>query len=138
MAGTRALLVLTVLVAAACGDDEVGIDTDQASGGVTGAAATWAVAENDPPTSDAESFTAMVERLGCSGGETGEVLEPSVAADEGQIVVTMSVEPLPSGDYTCPGNKAEPYIVEPDGALGERKLVDGENGRASGRERGGQ
>src|SRR3546814_6235179 len=82
MAGTRALLVLTVLVAAACGDDEVGIDTDQASGGVTGAAATWAIAENDPPTSDAESFTAMVERLGCSGGETGEVLEPSVAADE--------------------------------------------------------
>ncbi|HEY9558943.1 MAG TPA: hypothetical protein VIR58_19565 [Acidimicrobiales bacterium] len=125
MAVTRALLVLTVLVAAACGDDEVGIDTDQASGGVTGAAATWAVAENDPPTSDAESFTAMVERLGCSGGETGEVLEPSVAADEGQIVVTMSVEPLPSGDYTCPGNKAEPYVVELDGAIGERQLVDG-------------
>src|SRR3546814_18761758 len=101
MAVTRALLVLTVLVAAACGDDEVGIDTDQASGGVTGAAATWAVAENDPPTSDAESFTAMVERLGCSGGETGEVLEPSVAADEGQIVLTISGEPLPSGDYQC-------------------------------------
>ena len=48
-----------------------------------------------------------------------------MVADEEQIVVTMSVEPLPSGDYTCPGNKAEPYVVELDGAIGERQLVDG-------------
>lgn len=125
MAVIRVLLVLTALVAAACGDDEMGVGTDRGPSGVTGGAATWTVAEDDPPTTDAESFTAMVERLGCSGGETGEVQEATVVADDGQIVVTMSVEPLPSGDYTCPGNKAEPYVVELDGAIGERQLVDG-------------
>jgi len=125
MAAIRVLLVLTVLVVAACGDDEVGVGTDEGSSGVTGATATWTVADDVPPTEDAESFTAMVERLGCSGGETGEVLEPNVVTDKEQIVVTMSVEPLPSGDYTCPGNKAEPYVVELDGAIGERQLVDG-------------
>jgi hypothetical protein len=121
----RVVLVLTVLVAAACGDGEAGVRTDQGPSGITGATATWTIDADDPPAADTESFTAMVERLGCSGGETGEVLEPTVVADEGQVAVTMSVEQLPSGDYSCPGNKAEPYVVELDEPIGERQLVDG-------------
>ena len=121
----RVLLVLTVLVAAACGDDESGVGSDQGSSDAGGATATWTVVDDDPPTTTAESFTAMVERLGCSGGETGEVLEPAVVANEVRVVVTVSVEPLPPGGYTCPGNKAVPYVVELDEPIGERQLVDG-------------
>lgn len=121
----RVVVVLAVLTAAACRDDEVGVGTDQGPSGVTGATATWTVADDDLPTADATSFTAMVERLGCSSGETGEVLEPSVVADTRQITVTMSVEPLPSGYYRCPGNDAVPYVVELDERIGERQLVDG-------------
>lgn len=121
----RGVLVLTVLVAAACGGDDVGVGTDQGPSDVTGDTATWTASDDDPPAADAESFTAMVERLGCSGGETGEVLEPTVVADEEQVVVTMSVEPLPSGDYTCPGNEVEPHVVDLGEPIGQRQLVDG-------------
>lgn len=40
-----------------------------------------------------DSFTAVVNRLGCSGGVTGEVFEPSIAIDDRDIVVTFDVEP---------------------------------------------
>lgn len=90
-----------------------------------GDTAVWDVDPADPPTPSATSVTVMVTRLGCNGGVTGEVLEPEVAADGEQVVVTFSVEPLGAGDYTCPGNDSVPYVVELDGPLGDRDLVDG-------------
>lgn len=40
----RVLLVLVVLVAAGCGDDEVRGDSDEGPGGAAGASATWVLA----------------------------------------------------------------------------------------------
>jgi hypothetical protein len=90
-----------------------------------GATAVWNIDSDDPPDPASESFTARVTRLECSGGETGHVLEPAVTADSGQIVVTFTVEPLPVGYYTCPGNDEVPQVVELGEAIGQRKLVDG-------------
>ena len=109
---------LTVAIQVTVGSDTVPSDA-------AGETATWTVVSDNPPTTTARSFTAMVERLGCSGGETGEVLQPTVSADEERIVVTFSVESLPPGAYTCPGNKAVPYVVELDEPIGNRQLVDG-------------
>jgi hypothetical protein len=125
MAVIRVFLVLVVLVGAGCGDDEARVPSDEGPGGAAGTTATWVLADDDRPTTNAQSFTAMVERLGCSGGETGEVLQPTVVANEDQVEVTLYVEPLPPGYYTCPGNRAVSYVVELNEPIGERQLVDG-------------
>ncbi|MCO8129353.1 META domain-containing protein [Acidimicrobiia bacterium EGI L10123] len=97
-----------------------------APAGAEGDTAVWNVDAADPPTPSATSVTALVTRLGCSGGETGEVLAPVVSADAERVVVTFSVESLPpEGEYECPGNPAVPYVVELDEPLGDRELVDG-------------
>ena len=94
--------------------------------GVEEDTAVWDVDANEPPTPSSTSITALVTRLGCSGGETGKVLDPVVSADGEQVVVTFSVESLPpDGEYECPANDAVPYVVELDEPLGDREIVDG-------------
>lgn len=88
-----------------------------------GEAAVWDIDSDASPSGASESFRAMVTRLGCSGGETGEVLDPTVVAEADRIVVTFTVEPLPGGD--CPSNNQVPYVVQLDGPVGQRELVDG-------------
>jgi hypothetical protein len=91
--------------------------------GAEGDPAVWEIDSGDPPTSTATSFTALVTRLGCSGGRTGEVLEPRVEIGPDTIVVTFTVEAL-DGPHRCPGNDSVPYRVELGEAIGERRLVD--------------
>jgi hypothetical protein len=124
MAIIRGFLVLVVLVAAGCGDEKR-VDSEEGRDGGARATATWVVADDDRPTPAAQSFNAMVERLGCAGGETGKVLRPTVVANEDQVIVTLYVEPLPPGHYTCPGNKVVSHVVALDEPIGERQLVDG-------------
>ena len=83
----------------------------------------WRPAESLSTASD--SFTAVVNRLGCSGGVTGEVYEPGIVIGDSEIVVTFSVEPLDPGDYACPSNDEVPYVVNIGEPIGERRLVDG-------------
>lgn len=125
------VLATVVLIITACGSDDTGV-----SGAATdpspsepmpdrGATAVWNIDNAEPPTTTAGSFVALVTRLECSGGETGEVLEPVITTDDEQIVVTFTVEPLPPGDYTCPGNNEVPHVVLLDRPIGARDLVDG-------------
>lgn len=75
---------------------------------------------------ESDSFTALVNRLECSSGRTGEVYPPTVVVRAKQVVVTFLVEPLSGrGDQTCQGNDEVPYTVELDEPLGDRELVDG-------------
>ena len=85
----------------------------------------WTITSGDKITSTSSSFTAQVTRLGCNNGVTGEVFAPQVTLAESEIVVTFSVEALPDGEYTCPGNDVVPYIVAVGEAIGNRPLVDG-------------
>jgi hypothetical protein len=65
-------------------------------------------------------------RLGCYGGETGEVLPPRITYEQTRVVIEVDVEPLLVGRaYTCQGNGAVPITVELIEPLGERDLVDG-------------
>lgn len=90
-----------------------------------GSTAVWTTDDTAPPSRDSESFTALVTRLECSSGQTGEVLEPHVTADGDRIVVTFTVAPLPEGGYECPSNDQVPYTVQLEEPIGERTLVDG-------------
>lgn len=90
-----------------------------------GSTAVWTIDDTVPPSPDSDSFTALVTRLGCSGDQTGEVLEPQVTTEDDRIVVTFAVAPLPEGAYPCPGNDLVPYTVQLDDPIGSRELVDG-------------
>lgn len=111
----------TDTVAYVQGEVAVG-NTDSA---IEGDVAVWDVDVANPPAGTATTVAALVTRLGCSGGETGEILKPVVSADGERVVVTFSVEALPDGDYACPGNNSVPYVIELGEPLGDRELVDG-------------
>ena len=70
------------------------------------------------------SFTALVTRLGCNSGKTGEVNEPRVDEGEDEVTITFSVSPV-EGDADCQGNDAVPYEVQLSEPLGGRTLLDG-------------
>jgi hypothetical protein len=67
----------------------------------------------------------LVSRIECSGGVTGEVLEPGVVTTETEVVVTFTVAPRPPGAYSCPGNDEVPATVDLGAPIGTRALVDG-------------
>ena len=76
-------------------------------------------------TSDSEVFTVYVTRLGCSGGETGTVLDPQITRSESEIAITFDVEDIGDGEHTCPGNNAVPVEVDLREPVGDRILLDG-------------
>jgi len=89
------------------------------------AVAVWEIDKVHPPTKKAATFKAPVTRLGCSGGETGEVLKPTVSVKQDEIVVAFLAKPMPPAYYTCPGNHPVSYPVDLGAPFGDRKLVDG-------------
>ena len=90
---------------------------------VSGAPATWRVDPADPPAPERSTFSALVTRLGCAGGETGEVLPPEIETSTTEIRVRFTVEPI-DGRHTCPGNNDVSYVVDLGAPLGDRTLVD--------------
>jgi hypothetical protein len=90
---------------------------------VAGDAAVWHLAAAESLSAASDSFTAVVTRLGCSGGVTGEVYEPDIAIGDSDIVVTFSVEPVDGGE--CPSNDEVPFVINIGEPIGERRLVDG-------------
>jgi len=89
-----------------------------------GDAATWSTDPSALPSPTASTFTALVTRLGCSGGVTGRVLRPGIELTATEAVVTFTVE-AQTGASPCPGNDAVPYEVDLGQPLGDRALVDG-------------
>ncbi len=102
-------------------------DDEQPDAGVPaapGETATWVLL--DPAVGpESTSLTVGVTRLACAGGVTGTVLPPVVEAGDGQVVITIGVEPLGPGGHDCQGNDVVEYVVELPEPLGDRDLVDG-------------
>ncbi|WP_088317033.1 hypothetical protein [Kineosporia sp. R_H_3] len=92
---------------------------------VAGDPATWRVDESRPPGADDRTFTALVSRIRCSGGVTGEVFAPAVVETAEEVVVTFTVVPIDPGPHPCPGNDQVPYEVTLSAPLGQRALIDG-------------
>jgi hypothetical protein len=89
------------------------------------APATWTVRAGHQVGPETTSFTALVSRLGCNNGVTGDVHEPDVSAEDEVVVVTFSVDPIET-DASCPDNDEVPYEVVLPEPLGDRSLVDGQ------------
>jgi hypothetical protein len=79
------------------------------------ASATWRIDPASVGDLHATEFTALVSRLGCSGGVTGHVYAPELTWDMDspatELVVTFRVEHLGDGAFTCPGNDEVPVVV---------------------------
>jgi hypothetical protein len=123
-----------LLVVDACGANDGG----GASGlSAPGDPAVWMLAEqieslgmkpvpDEDITTATTSFVAQVMRFGCSDGVTGRVLEPTVTWSDTQVVITFTVEALPTDRaYTCPGNDVVPVGIDLVRPIGNRVLVDG-------------
>jgi hypothetical protein len=95
-----------------------------ASRSATGDTATWELLNPADVAEDGTTLLLGVTRLGCAGGQTGVVLEPSVTVEPERIVIRTDVEELPPGDYSCQGNDVVPVSVEFQQPIGGRELVD--------------
>ncbi|MEJ5868498.1 hypothetical protein WDV85_12205 [Pseudokineococcus sp. 5B2Z-1] len=87
--------------------------------------ATWVVAPGQALEGNAASFTALVTRLGCNSGVTGEVDPPRIEETDDVVTITFTVTPGPPEAADCPSNDAVPYEVELGSPLRGRLLVDG-------------
>lgn len=92
------------------------------------AAATWDPAPDQTLDANTTTFTALVERLGCNSGVTGEGDDPAIEVTDDQVVVTFTVSPGEPSSATCPSNAQVAAEVELPEALGDRDLVDGGSG----------
>ncbi|MBB5867131.1 hypothetical protein F4553_000510 [Allocatelliglobosispora scoriae] len=97
-----------------------------AASSTEGDAAVWTLEPGQSPQRSSTKFRALVTRLGCNGGVTGQVSAPRIRTSESEVVVTFTVAPKQLGAATCPGNDQVPYEVVLGEPLGGRSLVDGE------------
>lgn len=119
-----ALPIVVVAVGSACTPDSNGPAVGASN--AFGETALWTVDSETTIASSSQTFTALVFRLDCSSGETGEVFGPSVETTSDEIVVTFTTAALdPAGGYDCPGNDHVPVEVDLDEARGDRPIVDG-------------
>ena len=93
--------------------------------GHDGEAAVWSVAPGQNLQPSTRTFTALVTRLDCNSGVTGDVLPPEVRADGSRIVVTFLVTPKRADAARCPANDQVRFEVDLGEALQRRSLVDG-------------
>jgi hypothetical protein len=90
-----------------------------------GDAAVWFLAPDQDLQRSSTTFIALVSRLGCNSGVTGQVLEPEIRTSESEVVVTFSVAKQ-LGPADCPSNDQVPYEVDLGEPLQARALVDGQ------------
>jgi hypothetical protein len=121
-ANARALAGLAVLVLAmaACSP------SDDRSDANPGDPAVWYTDPQQDLRPESTTVTALVSRMACNNGVTGEVLAPKIDMGPSEIVITFQVAPKQPGEATCPSNAGVPYEVDLGEPIGQRTLVDGE------------
>ena len=85
--------------------------------------AVWFIPPGVEPDPAAQSFEVDVMRVGCAGGRTGAVMEPTIEVSDDRITVTFTVEPVFGG--RCPGNDRVRYTVVVGEPIGDREIYDG-------------
>jgi hypothetical protein len=90
-----------------------------------GDAAVWFLKQDQKLQRSSTKFTALVSRLGCNNGVTGQVLAPEIHASGSEVVVTFFVGAKLPGVATCRGNNQVSFEVDLVEPLQDRALVDG-------------
>ena len=116
-----ALVALALVGAQGCSKD----DAEHDSAAADEQTAVWKIDPNTPPMPASERFIALVARLACNDGVTGEVLPPDVAIRRTEVVITFKVAPAKPGFHNCLGNHPVAQSVNVGQPIGDRQLVDG-------------
>ena len=85
----------------------------------------WHLAPQQSLQDSSTTFVALVSRVACNNGVTGEVLAPDVRMTGTEVIVTFTVAAKPNEPAPCQGNDEVPYQVDLGEPLGGRALVDG-------------
>lgn len=117
------MICSTAIIAAGLASGCSMVDDEGMVGGE--AAATWDLAPEQTLDANTTTFTAMVTRLSCNSGVTGDPNDPAIEITEDQIVITFTVSPGEPSSADCQGNDQVSQEVELPEVLGDRELVDG-------------
>ncbi|MEV4704635.1 hypothetical protein [Actinoplanes sp. NPDC049316] len=125
----RLMLATAVAALAACDADTPepsgALDPRAAASG-GGDPAAWYVAPEQNLQESSTAFTALVTRVACNNGVTGEVLPPEVRLTPTEVIVTFQVAAAKDQEFApCQGNDKVPYDVELGEPVNGRSLVDG-------------
>lgn len=91
-------------------------------------AASWSISSKQRRlTPDTRRISVVLEGGGCSGGMSSNprARKPIFRKLGKRLLVTVLLEPLPPGAYTCQGVVNPPMWVALPGRLGKRRLYDG-------------
>lgn len=113
------LMLLSCMVLSGCSTSADSGAEDQNT------AAHWALLDPGAVTNRSTSLELGVIRVGCAGGETGNVSGSRVDYQSEKVIVTVSVEPQSDGPQNCPENETVPFQLVLEQPLGERELIDG-------------
>jgi hypothetical protein len=89
-----------------------------------GAPGMWELANPDQINTSSTSIDILVTRVDCSGGETGEIMEPVASMGTDDIIVRADVLPNSEEFNTCQGNDSVAVTVALPEPIGNRILVD--------------
>lgn len=123
--GAVLVLMLSAAMTQACESKPSPARTVTAPSPAGGDPASWHLAPGQSLTASSTGFTALVSRMDCNGGVTGQVLPPAIRSTSSEIVVTFTVAAKSPGPAPCQGNNQVPYEVELGEPLRGRALVDG-------------
>lgn len=84
----------------------------------------WELRQAGGLTPESTTLHLNVSRLGCSNGDTGQVLAPELQYLSNRILIRTNVAALDDGAHDCPDNNQVPVTVELTEPIGQRELVD--------------
>lgn len=91
-------------------------------------AITWDLTSDQPPlTPETRSILVDLGAGECSSGkpQAPRLQKPEIREQNGALLLSLWVRPLPPGFYTCEGILEPPVRIELPEPLGERELLDG-------------
>jgi hypothetical protein len=88
--------------------------------------ADWSIRAEQDLQPSTTRFTALVTRLYCNNGVTGDVQAPTIKTTATEIVVTFTVTAKTPGAAQCQGNNQVPYEVDLGKPLQDRSIIDGQ------------
>jgi hypothetical protein len=90
-------------------------------------AVTWTLAGPKPPTPSSRTIEVDLGPAECASGmpESEQLEAPVFRQENGALLMTLWLRPLPPGWYSCQAVEGPPTKIELPGRLGHRELLDG-------------
>jgi hypothetical protein len=90
-------------------------------------ATSWSLAPGSRPSPSTRIVKVQLEARECSSGRmaSARLERPELRRENGALLMTLWLRPLPPGNYTCQGVLEPPVIMKLPRQLGQDELLDG-------------